>query len=148
MVFLLACGVSQSVEDSAKQDVFSPKSESVEIELGAGQELRWLFEGAAELEDVSGDGLLGIEIIYGTAQADSQVDVTLFDGNSIETVLFEEQLVSESGARYQEQIPCSPTCSFRYISKAIHSGGAENTLLKLIFRLDQPEGDLLISPLQ
>ena len=148
MVFLMACGAPQSFEDSAQQSVFSPRSETTEVELGPGDELRWLFEGAAELEGNSNDELLGVEILYGTSQADSQVDVTLFDGGSMEHILFEEQLVSESGARYQDQIFCTPTCSFRYVSKAIHSGGAENTLLKLIFRLDQPEGELLISPLQ
>ena len=147
MLFLLACGGSQSAVDSAEQYVFSPRTEALEVELEVGEERRWLFEGAAELEDGSDDGLLGIEIVYGTSQADAQVDVTLFDGSSMEEVLFEKQLISESGALYQAQIPCSSSCSFRYVSKAIHSGGAENTLLKLIFRLDQSEGDLLISPL-
>ena len=48
MVFLMACGAPQSFEDSAQQSVFSPRSETTEVELGPGDELRWLFEGAAE----------------------------------------------------------------------------------------------------
>lgn len=147
MLFIFACVVPQSFEDSAQYDVFSPRTETVELELEAGEERRWLLEGAVELED-GDDDVLAVEIIYGTSQADSQVDVTLFDGSSVEQILFEDRLISESGARYQDQLICSPTCSFRYISKAIHSGGAESTWLKLIFRLDQSEGDLLISPLQ
>ncbi|MBM74603.1 MAG: hypothetical protein CMK59_04310 [Proteobacteria bacterium] len=146
-VVFLACLSPEINKDSAQMDVFSPRSESIEIELGVGDEKRWLFEGAVEQEE-NEDGSVGIEVVFGTTQADAQVDITLFDGMSMDEILFEDQLVSESGAIFKNQIPCDPTCSFRYVSKAIHSGGTDNTLLKLIFRLDQTEGNLLISALQ
>ena len=146
-VIFLACFSSEINKDSAQVDVFSPRSESIEVQLGVGDELRWLFEGAVE-QDEDADGSVGIEVVFGTIQADAQVDITLFDGVSTDQILFEDQLLSESGAIFKSQIPCDPTCSFRYVSKAIHSGGTDNTLLKLIFRLDQAEGNLLISALQ
>ena len=37
MLFLLACGGSQSAVDSAEQYVFSPRTESLEVELEVGR---------------------------------------------------------------------------------------------------------------
>ena len=150
MLFLFFSCLSEqeSFVDSSAEAVFSARSEMIETSISPGEELRWILEGTTSLEDNDDDGMVRIEVLYGTDQADSQVDVTLFDGAATETILFEEQLKAESGAQYQATISCNEACSFRYITKAIHSSGTEATTLKIIFRLDQPTGDLLITNIQ
>jgi hypothetical protein len=149
MLFFFSClSTEKSIADSSTGDVFSPRSEMVEHLISPGEELRWILEGTTSLEANDADGMVGVEVLYGTEHADSQVDVTLFDGAATETILFEKQLRAESGAQYQETILCNEGCSFRYITKAIHSSGTEATTLKIIFRLDQSIGELLITNVQ
>ena len=143
MLLFLACSSPQLETGFV---VFAPRTETLDVELGVNEEKRWLLEGFVNQID-NDDENLGIEILFGTSQADSQVDVTVFDGNSVEEIVFESRLNSEDGALFYQQVPCFQGCTFRFVTKAIHAGGQENSRLKLVFRLDQPDGELLISSL-